>query len=451
MWLVLSMACSGPEPELGEAPPREVPWSRRLPALGAGPRGTVARRAIVHLHSPWSHDACDGDPQPDGVVNEPCLDDLRAGLCDVRVDVAFVTDHPAEAAFQPYADLFHHREGDTWVEEDGVAVGNRIACDDGHTVTWLPGIEDELMPLSLDRQVAGTDTAENDRIYNAYDDAAVASERAAGAAVFVAHTEQRDRADLERLQDAGLSGIEVFNLHAMFSPDIRADALGLDPLGWVGAIAPFTSPDTTGEPDLMMLGVLEAQLPSLAHWDALLARGPMAGVAGTDAHQNVLPIDLRDGERGDSYRRMLRWFSNVLLATGDSPAELQAAVASGRSYVAFEVLGTPVGYDFRLEADGTVFETGSPGVPEGTLAIGCPSLHPESPRGPDDPEILVRVVKDGAPWHEGCGEVPTDGPGVYRVEVTMVPHHLRPFLGEDPDVWMRPFPWVYGNALRVGL
>ena len=448
MWLAWTLACSDPVGPPSDAAPREVPWDRRLPALGDGPRGTVALRSIVHLHSPWSHDACDGDPQPDGVVNEPCLQDLRAALCDVRVDVAFVTDHPAEAAFQPYEDLVHHRDGDAWAEVDGVRVGNRIACDDGHVVTWLPGIEDELMPLSLDRQVAGDDTAENDRLYNSYDAEALDAEEAAGAVVFVAHTEQRALADLERLQDAGLAGVEVFNLHAMFAPDIRESALGLDPLGWTSDVAPFTSPDGTGEPDLMMLGVLQPQPPSLASWDALLARGPMAGVAGTDAHQNVLPIALRDGERGDSYRRMLRWFSNVLLADGEGPSEAQAAVAGGRSYVAFEVLGTPVGFDFRLEADGEVWEMGSE-APEGTLVVDCPTLHPESPRGPEAPEIAVRVYKDGVVWHEGCGELPTDGPGAYRAEVEVVPRHLRPFLGDDPEPWMRPFPWIYGNAIRV--
>ncbi len=35
---------------------------------------------------------------------------------------------------------------------------------------------------------------------------------------------------------------------------------------------------------------------------------------GTDAHENSFPIMLRDGERGDSYRRLLRW--------ADSPERL---------------------------------------------------------------------------------------------------------------------------------
>ncbi len=446
--LLLLAACAPADPVPTPDPPREVPWDHGLPRTGPAPRGLRDLRSIVHLHSPWSHDACDGDPQPDGATNQPCRADLRAGLCATRIDVAFVTDHPAHAAAQPYEDLFHHRDGDTWVDEGGAHVANRVACEDGHAVTWVPGIEDELMPVALHRQVAGDDVAENDRLYNAYDAEAVEADLAAGATVLLAHTEGRLREDLERLQDAGLAGIELFNLHAMFDPDIRAEHLGLDPLGWAEGITPFTSPDATGEPDLYFLGVFEEQPPSLAHWDALLARGPMVAVAGTDAHQNVLPLDLRDGERGDSYRRMSRWFSNHLLAEGDSPAEAQAALAAGRVYVAFEAFGTPVGFDVHLEAGGEVFEMGS-APPEGTLVVSCPTLHPDSPRGLEDPEVEAVIFKDGVAWARGCGDHPTDGPGAYRVRIDLTPHHLLPFLGEDPEPWLRPFPWVYSNAFRV--
>jgi hypothetical protein len=429
--------------------PREVPWDHGLPATGPAPRGWRDLRSIVHLHSPWSHDACDNDPQPDGATNEPCLADLRAGLCATRIDVAFVTDHPEYAAAQPYDDLFHAREGDTPLEEGGTRVGNQIHCEDGHAVTWLPGIEDELMPVALDRQVAGEDAAENDRLYNGYDEEALGAARAAGAEVLVAHTEGRSREDLERLQDAGLAGVELFNLHAMFDPDIRAEDLGLDPLGWAAGITPFTSPDASGEPDLYFLGVFEEQAPSLAHWDALLARGRTVAVAGTDAHQNVLPLDLRDGERGDSYRRMLRWFSNHLLAEGEAPSQVQAALTEGRVYVAFEAFGTPVGFDVRLEAEGRVYEMGSD-APPGILAVSCPALHPFSPRGLEEPVVEAVVFKDGAEWARGCGEHRTDGSGAYRVRIDVTPHHLLPFLGDEPEPWLRPFPWVYSNALRVG-
>jgi len=267
--------------------------------------------------------------------------------------------------------------------------------------------------------------------------------------VFIAHTEGKELDRLKELVTAGLSGVELFNLHAMFAPDIRQEDLGLDSFGWIEDIAPFTSPDETGEPDLLVLGVLAEQLPSIQRWDALLAEGPVVGVAGTDAHQNVLPVELRDGERGDSYRRMLRWFSNFVMTETKGALPTLAALSAGRVYAVFEVLGTPEGFDFYLQDEnGQVHEMGAD-APAGTLVVGCPELTKDSPQGPDAPEVTVSIVLDGVLWKEGCGEFRVETPGVYRARVDMTPHHLLPFLGSDPEPWIRPFPWIYGNAIRV--
>jgi hypothetical protein len=219
----------------------------------------------------------------------------------------------------------------------------------------------------------------------------------------------------------------------MFGPDIRVDDLGLDAFGWVSDIEPFTSPEGTGEPDLLFLGVLQEQPPSIAKWDTLLADGPTVGIGGTDAHQNVLALELRDGDRMDSYRRMMRWFSNVLWVEGDTPADYDAAVAAGRVWVVFEILGLPAGFDFSLEG--------------ATLTATCPALSPGSPQGLESPDIAVTVFKDGEPFATECGSWEVE-PGVYRARIDITPHHLRPFLGDDPDRWLVPYPWVYTNAVR---
>jgi hypothetical protein len=446
MWLWLLAGCSSSIESDSE--PSTRPWSRELPAatdVWRAQRGFQARRAILHLHSPWSHDACDGDPLPGGTPNTACLADLRAGLCDTRIDAAFVTDHPDFAAYQSYEALFHQQPGDTWYDDTHQA--NQIHCPNGHIVTWMPGIEDELMPAALHRQAAD-DPAESHRLYNQIDAEAITADNAAGATVWLAHTEQRDPALLASLQDDGLAGVELFNLHASFAPDLRSDYLGLDGTAWLGEIQPFTSPEGTAEPDLFVLAVLGEQGPSIRNWDALLARGPMSASAGTDAHQNVLPIALRDGERGDSYRRMLRWFSNVLLTTDGSPTATQAALAAGRAFVAFEVLGTPEGFDFHVDDGGTIAEMGGTAT-GGEIVLACPTLADVSPHGADAPEITATIFKDGAVWKTGCGRFAADGSGVYRARVDLVPHHLRPFLGDAPDAWIHAYPWVYSNAIRV--
>lgn len=450
-WWALLWGCTGAEPEgiTTEGPSAEAPWSRELPSsdLLGERRGRPWKRSVIHLHSPFSHDACDGEGYVEGVFNEGCLEDLRAGLCATRHDFAFITDHPAFAAEQEWDDWLMVRDGDELVVEGGATIGNRILCDDGHVVTTLPGIEDELMPIGLERHVEG-DAAERDATYNRYDAETVGRLIAAGGDVFVAHTEQRKLDDLEGLREGGLVGVEVFNLHAAFAPDIRSEFLGWDGYSWLSDIEPFTTGSGGAEPDLFFLAVLAEESPSVGLWDDLLATGPVTGIAGTDAHQNTLSALLGDGERGDSYRRMLRWFSNQALVDGESVGEMTEALAAGRNAVVFEALGTLEGLDLTLEPDdGQIVEMGGEGGP-GTLDVGCPSLLAGSPRGMEDPEITVTVYKNGEEFATGCGEHPV-GPGVYRVRVDVVPHHLRPFFGDDPEPWMRPFPWAYLNAIRV--
>src|SRR5688572_2975990 len=88
-----------------DAAPDLPAWDRSLPAsevMGTR-RGLEPARGIVHLHSPYSHDACDGEPRAmDGTVDETCLEDLRRALCDTTMDFAALTDHDATMADEPW-------------------------------------------------------------------------------------------------------------------------------------------------------------------------------------------------------------------------------------------------------------------------------------------------------------------------------------------------------------
>ena len=443
MLLLLVSACHDTAtPRPATTPLEPVPWSStRSPLEEHSPAGLQWQRGLIHLHSHYSHDACDGEPMPGGVPDEACLQHLRDGLCNAGMDFAFITDHPAHAAEQPYQDLLLNRPGDSVV--DGRA--NTIPCAD-HTVLTLPGIEDELMPIGLKRHVA-EDAASNDALYNASDDIAITALIDAGGLVLQAHTEGQDLDTLYARQAAGQAGVEIFNLHAMFDPNKREDDLGLDGLAYLEDLGPFVSGINGAEPDLAFLTVHQEQTVSLERWDALNRVAPSVGVAGTDAHENVLPSLMSDGERMDSYRRMMSWFSNIVLVDGDGPEALTGAVAAGRLFLAFESLGTPSGFSVSyagLEMGGTA-PTGE------TLSVSCPTLAPTSPTNLDTPEITVEIFRDSALWQTGCGEYVLSEPGVYRVRVSIVPWHLRDMMGTVADTLIHSYPWLYSNAFRVGL
>ena len=410
--MLLLLACASTSEDTA---PRYVPWSADRPPLSAKAQGMSWRRGLIHMHSPYSHDACDGEGLVDGTVNEPCLVDLRSAMCDLSLDFVYLTDHPSHAAEQDFQDTKLLREDD---EDLGNA--SRLACG---TVV-MPGFEDDLMPVGMEAKLAERAT------YDKADDAAIGEMRDRGGIVLTAHTEGREVDEMRRRAADGLAGFEIYNLHAMFDPNIREEDLGLDRMGWVNAMDVFTSGEAT--PDLFFLAVHQAQPPSLETFDTLWLDYDLVGTGGTDAHQNVLPLEMADGERVDSYRRMMSWFSNWLLVQGDGVAAFDEALSAGRNAVVFEVLGTPDTVDVRIEGD--------------TLHVHCPVLTQSSPWDGDAPDIQTRVLKDGEEWAQGCGEHLVDGPGVYRVEHHITPHHLSGFV---PAEFIRPYPWVYLPPVRA--
>ncbi len=438
-------------------------WEKGLPAareLGTAfaARGLVTARGIVHLHSPYSHDACDGDPRDaSGTPNEPCLADLRAALCTTRIDFAALTDHDASMADEDFLTLFSMRGTDQAVRNAaGEQIASRILCADGHEVLVSVGGENDLMPIMLDRHVPGTPT-ERHAIYNGNDAATVAALRAAGGLVWVAHTESKP---VELLRALAPDGIEVYNLHANIDPEIRRDHLGLPAAGAISAAAEFadTNPGHP-EPDLAMLAFVAPNQPAITAWDQLLGDGRrLVATAGSDAHQNAIPITFADGERGDSYRPVLRWFGNIaLVADPRDPAQLEAALAAGRLFTVFEVLGTPLGFDVRAEAGATIFEIGAD-VPGGAqLVVELPRVRGLDARLPA-PVIRARVLwiePGGAVTEVGTSTgdrlaVPMTGAGAYRVEISITPFHLGPYLGDlGPALAGVEVPWIYVSPFYV--
>ncbi len=458
-WLVLLAACGGDDASSNQPPA----WEKGLPEASAifAARGLTAARGIVHLHSPYSHDACDGMPRDKTtlVPNEPCLQDLRAALCTTRIDFAALTDHDGSMADEDFTTLFSMRAGDDAVmNSSGEQIASRIHCDTGHTTLVFVGGENDLMPIMLDRHVAAATLDERHAIYNGNDAASAAAFRAAGGLVWVAHTESKT---LDELRAVAPDGIEVYNLHANIDPDIRSMYLGLPSAGAISAAAEFadTNPGHP-EPDLAMLAFLSPNQPAITTWNALLGEGRhIATTAGSDAHQNAIPILLADGERGDSYRRVLRWFSNLALATdAKDPAAIEAAMAKGRVLSAIEVLGTPSGFDAHATAtDGSTYEIGDVVPRDSMLDVDVPTVLGLDPRLPA-PVIRTRIL-----WIEPGGQVDElnsttnphvtvhlGAPGAYRIEISMIPHHLGPYLGDlGTELADVELPWIYVSPFYV--
>jgi hypothetical protein len=456
--LVLITACGGG----GDGPDRP-PWSPELPgaaeAMG-GQRGLVAARGIIHLHSPYSHDACDGEPRDGvtGAVDEDCLQHLRDALCAVRIDFAGITDHDASMADEEFGTLLLQRGSDELVMNGDLPVASRMTCPNGHQVLFTVGGENDLMPVAVDQHPEGVTGDALHDYYNADTPEAIAAFRANGGLAWQPHSEQRT---IEHIRELAPDGMEIYQLHANIDPDIRRDWLGLDSAGAIQAVAEFADTgDLELEPDLALIAFLSPNTNSIDKWDALLGEGlHISGSGGTDAHENSLPITLRDGERGDSYRRMLRWFANVALVDDPSdPLQIEDAYRGGRFFVAFELFGTPVGFDLVAHSGGDTVEMGGTvGAGDGaTVELTLPTVYQLDAALPV-PEIRGRILHAGAGGvtevAAGPGPVltaPLDAAGAYRAEVIIAPHHLGPYLGHlgttDAD---REHVWIYSNPIYV--
>ncbi|MBV8756943.1 MAG: hypothetical protein JO257_06705, partial [Deltaproteobacteria bacterium] len=258
----------------GTSKPPLPTWDKSLPeanALGSW-RGLVPARGIIHLHSPYSHDACDNMPRDaHGVPNEPCLQDLREALCVDHIDFAALTDHDASMADEDFPTLFNMRGTDQAVlDGSGAQIASRMTCEDGHVVTFTVGGENELMPVMLHRHVPGDATQRHDT-YNASDAAAVQAMRDAGGLVWFAHTEQHDITQLRTVQP---DGFEVYNLHANIDPKIRGPFLNLPPDAAIVNAVQFadTNPGHP-EPDLALLSFMSPNQPAIDRWNQVLADG----------------------------------------------------------------------------------------------------------------------------------------------------------------------------------
>ncbi len=452
-----SDASPAPDVEAKDVPPPPPAWPRDLvPARVMGEaRGFHAVRAIIHAHSVHSHDACDNHPYVDGGPNEPCLQSFRSAVCRTRIDVIFLTEHDGLMATVPFETVLQMRPGDEPVMEGGQLVGSRIACPDGHRVLLLPGAENDIMPIALRRHPDLLNGSLADA-YNANDPAAARRFREAGALVAIPHVEQRS---IELLRALEPDVVELYNVHANLDPRIAGPFLNYNVGPALADILRFQRTGTGLDPEMLFMVFFQESTNDLGKWATLLAEGRrIPAVAASDAHENVLPVPLTDGERGDSYRRVFRWFSNQLWVRGELTRESAVeALRESRVFVTFEAFGTPVGFTYTAQTGERTREIG-----EELMLSEAPVLRATRPRvNALDPSLptptmrvrLLRAERSGQ-WTEvaasDTGDVsytPTAA-GAYRAEVRITPRHVQPYL-PGLERLMREVPWVYSSPIYV--
>lgn len=432
-----------------DGPYYDPTWAVPMSVLPAR-RGLKAIRGIIHSHSIYSHDACDNHPEG----NVECLMQLREALCRTQQNYLMLTDHADSFAEHEFPEvlLFLPEEGDVLAYDDeNQPFANILTCPDALTITIMSGTENDIMPIHMHQHVSDS-IQERYAIYDRTDPAVADILRAVGASAFINHDEGWSIAELVEFAPDGL---EIFNLHAAIDPDHRED-LGLPGLDYVDDVMYFLTDPQKPHPNLVIMAFWPQTQAWNERWDALLKVQRAVGIAATDAHRNALPFNLSDGERADGYRRMFQFFSNHILVEDEEPESIEHAIDSGRLYAAFEFLGFPFGFDFYANEGENYYEMGDEVNLRSGLKIfvKCPSAFHIDPNGPQ-PEIscvLIRVDNSGSTivaGNQGDFEYQVSEKGAYRAEVHIVPWHLAPWLGSDPNRFMHDYPWIYANPIYV--
>src|SRR5262249_40616421 len=138
---------------------------------------------------------------------------------------------------------------------------------------------------------------------------------------------------------------------------------------------------------------------------------------------------------------------------------IKDALHTGRVFAVFELMGTPIGFDVRADtAAGSIELGGQLAVADaGTFTVDLPTVMNLDPSLPA-PEIHGSIIfVDAAGPHEvasGTGPqltAPMTAPGAYRAVISMVPHHLGPYLGSTlgPGYAQVDLPWIYTSPVYV--
>ncbi|MBI5200493.1 MAG: hypothetical protein HY925_02805, partial [Elusimicrobia bacterium] len=244
--------------------------------------------------------------------------------------------------------------------------------------------------------------------------------RAPGELVVVAHP-----LGFKNWDNASIAGMEIYDLADNFMPPSvwrtagRMTALAARALG-VRLFGRSTRD--------ILIDRLERPDAQLKKWDEQLARGRhIAGFGAPDAHQNMRMF----GVQLDRYAETLR-FPAVHILAGELTAQaLAAALKSGRSYTAFDLIADPRGFEFIASDDAGLHAQGD--------AVPMPPGRPADLTARLPREARIRLFKNGELVQEtSAAELSYTArePGAYRVEAEL---NVR-------GKWK---PWIYSNPIYL--
>lgn len=374
-------------------------------------------RAVIHLHSAFSHDS------------RGTLEEIVAAAKATGTQVLMFSEHPS-AAYDP------------------VGNGHR-GLKDG--VLLIPGVETEGFLVY---------PTENLRGLSAVTSQAFADQcRQRGGLVFLSHIEERADWAIQ-----GLTGTEIYNTHADAMDEKGLFASLKNPLWVLEAMELYQK-----YPHEAFAALYDYPALYLKRWDELCQTAPHSGVAANDSHQNVgfvgrlqegdrlriedalgkkivetplalLPMFLalahgkKAGEtifefRLDPYASSLGYVSTHLLATELSEAAVRETLQAGRAYVAFDWIADPRGFDFAAVTPSGRNEMGSEVANSAELR-----LQAAAPLA-----VHWKLFRNGAVLAESDGdrlEQAVQEPGVYRLEAWL-------------EVAGEPLLWILSNPIYV--
>jgi len=375
-------------------------------------------RALLHVHSHWSHDS------------HGTVDEIIAAAKTTGVRVIMFSEHPADTY-----DYF----------KDGNA-----GMIDG--VLLIPGAETRGFLAYPTRSIQAIAPAGPQEFADLV--------RRDDGLIFLSHLEERMDWDI-----AGLTGTEIYNTHADFKDETRLIKQLRNPLMLLSLM-----PALEKYPQEVFGAIQDYPADYLRRFDELCQQSPHTGVAANDSHHNqgirailkkdgkvqvednlgnkIITLDASrvgflksriEGKRPgdevlridlDPYDRSFRHVSTHLLMHEVSRDAVWQALKAARAYVGFDWIADPSGFVFFAEQSGRRFPMGS----HPTMGGGM-QLHAAAPL-----EGTFKLLRDGKLIQQADGrkfDFALEHAGIYRLEVWL-------------DVAGEPRPWILSNPIYVG-